>query len=287
MESIVTLVMPAYNEAVALTSELSKAIAFCHQQNWRLVIVNDGSKDNTKKVLEEYENEPCLMVMHHKVNRGYGGALKTGILSVQTQYLATIDADGQHRLEDVKKLLSELEKNDADMVVGNRQDHRSISWYRGLGTLIIRTVARILVPNTLSDLNSGMKLYRTDLAKQYLILCPDSMAFSDVISLIFVNMRHLVLEHPIVVNKRLAGHSTIKTRTAIETVIEIFNLLMLFNPLRILLPVSLIVWLTGTIWGIPILLKGRGVSVAALLFLLSGVIIFFFGPIAIANFLNA
>jgi len=280
MESLLTLVMPAFNEETALTSELPKVLDFCHKQNWQLIVVNDGSKDNTQQVLTRYEHDQCFTVIHHKVNRGYGRALKTGILSVQTQYLATIDADGQHRLDDVNKLFSALQNFDADMVVGARQNQLSANWYRGLGKLIIRTVARILVPNTLSDLNSGMKLYRTDLAKQYLILCPDSMAFSDIISLVFINLRHLVIEHPIVVDKRLAGRSTINTRTAITTVVEILNLLMLFNPLRLLFPISLIISFMGIAWSIPIFMKGKGLSVAALLFLLCGIIIFFFGLIA-------
>ncbi len=280
MESLLTIVMPAYNEEVNLTSELSKVLAFCHKQNWRLVIVNDGSKDNTQQVLNEYEHDPYLTVIHHKLNRGYGGALKTGILSVQTKYLVTIDADGQHRLDDINSLLLVLQEFDADMVVGARQNRLSENWYRGLGKIIIRAVARILVPNTLSDLNSGMKLYRADLAKQYLILCPDTMAFSDMISLVFINLRHLVLEHPIVVNKRIAGHTTITTRTAVATVVEVFNLLMLFNPLRLLFPTSLIIFSIGVAWSIPVFLRGCGLSVASLLLLLSGIIVFFFGLIA-------
>ncbi|MBD3306962.1 glycosyltransferase, partial [candidate division KSB3 bacterium] len=168
MESQVTIVIPAYNEEAALTSELPKLIAFCHQHHWQLVVVNDGSTDNTRHVLEQYEDESCLTVAHHKVNRGYGGALKTGILSVTTPYLATMDADGQHRLEDVQTLCSVLQQHDADMIVGTRQNQRSANWYRGLGKTIIRTVARILVPNTITDLNSGMKVYRTELAKQYI-----------------------------------------------------------------------------------------------------------------------
>ncbi|MGR9100195.1 MAG: glycosyltransferase family 2 protein [Gammaproteobacteria bacterium] len=280
MEPLLTLVMPAYNEELALSSELPGILSHCQKRNWRLVIVDDGSLDATPDVLAAHASHPCLSALRHKVNRGYGGALKTGILSVRTPYLATIDADGQHRLDDVENLLSVSLNSDADLVVGSRKGQPPLNRYRECGKRIIRTVARILVPNTISDLNSGLKLYRTELAKRHVILCPDSMAFSDVITLVFINQRCRVLEHPIAVNERIAGESTVDTRSAISTVREIFNLLMLFNPLRLLFPISLGVMLAGAAWSIPIFLEGRGLSVAALLLILSGLIIFFFGLIA-------
>ena len=280
MESKLTIVIPAYNEEVSLASELPKIIEFCNQHNWQLIIVNDGSNDKTRHVLAQYENEPCLTVLHHKVNRGYGGALKTGILAVKTEYLVTMDADGQHSLNDVHILFSELQNHNADMIVGTRANQRAANWYRGLGKAIISTVANILVPNHVSDLNSGMKLYRSELVKQYIIVCPNSMAFSDFIALVFINLRHLVIEHPITVKKRLSGHSTINTRTAISTIVEIFNLLMLFNPIRLLFPISVILSLLGIGWSIPFFIGGKGLSVTALLLILNGIVIFLFGLIA-------
>ena len=84
------------------------------------------------------------------------------------------------------------------------------------------------------------------------------MAFSDIITLIFISERHLVLEHPITVKRRLAGRSTISTRTAIDTVHEVLNIITLFNPMRLFLPISVFSFLAGVIWGIPIVLQGRG-----------------------------
>jgi glycosyltransferase involved in cell wall biosynthesis len=280
MQTLLTIVIPAYNEEEALSTELPKIIDHCTRHKWQVIVVNDGSTDRSKEVLDRYQDVPCLNVFHHKVNRGYGGALKTGITNVTTEFVATMDADGQHRLEDITTLLLELQKYNADMIVGSRKNQKSANLYRALGKWIIRTVARILVPNTIADLNSGLKVYRTELAQQQLILCPDSMAFSDVITLVFIHQRHLVIEHPITVQKRIAGHSTIGTRTAVTTILEVFNLLMLFRPMRLLLPVAVLFVLTGVLWGLPIVLKGRGISVAALLAIITGTIIFFFGLIA-------
>jgi glycosyltransferase involved in cell wall biosynthesis len=242
-------------------------------------VVNDGSKDETKTILDGLVDQPRLKVIHHKLNRGYGGALKTGLKAVDTEFAVTFDADGQHKLEDIPKLYAALENEDADMVVGARVT-RKPHWYRELGKWIIRRIAAMMMPMPLKDLNSGFKLYRTDLVKQYLDLCPDSMAFSDVISMIFLNQRHKVIEETIEVLPRLSGESSINTKTAFVTVLEILNLVMLLAPLRIFLPASIILILVGLIWGIPIVILGRGVSVGSMLAIVTGVLFFILGLIA-------
>jgi hypothetical protein len=106
------------------------------------------------------------------------------------------------------------------------------------------------------------------------------MAFSDVITLLFLNQSHLVLEYPISVQKRIGGSSSISTHTAFQTIIEILGLVMLVNPLRIFLPLSVICISAGLLWGIPIVLAGRGVSVASMLAIVLGSLFFFLGLIA-------
>jgi hypothetical protein len=145
---------------------------------------------------------------------------------------------------------------------------------------MIRKLAALLMPIDISDLNSGFKLYSTELVQRYLSLCPDSMAFSDVITLIFIKKRHLVLERPITIKKRAGGKSMINTFTAIQTIIEIINIAMMFNPLRIFLSLSVLCIGFGFVWGIPILLRARGVSVGAMLAIVTGLLFFFIGLIA-------
>ena len=221
-----------------------------------------------------------MEVLRHKVNRGYGGALKTGIRAVETDYLLTVDADGQHFTEDLEALFVELREHDADMVVGSRKGTSTSGWYRDLGKSLIRFVANLLLDLHVYDINSGLKVYDTQLAQRYLRLCPDSMAYSDVITMVFVSQHRRVRERPIRVRPRIAGQSTITTATAVETFREILNIVVLFNPMRIFLPISVVSVLLGTIWGLPIVLRGDGVSVGAMLAIVTGVIFFFLGLLA-------
>jgi glycosyltransferase involved in cell wall biosynthesis len=276
-----TIVVPVYNEAENLPAFAPHAIEFCQQRNWKMVFVNDGSRDETKGILDNFAAQPNVCVVHHKVNRGYGGALKTGIRHTRTPYLVTMDGDGQHSLEDVEKIFRFALEQDADMVVGQRKgDHGTSTLYREAGKSLIRAFTKILMPLPITDLNSGFKLYRTELVKRYMTVCPDSMAFSDVITLVFLSERNLVLEYPIEVASRKSGQSTITAYTAFETVIQVLNIALMFNPLRVFLPLSILCILAGVGWGIPIVLLGRGVSVGAMLASVTGLLFFVLGLLA-------
>lgn len=280
VNNALTVVVPIYNEEESLPLFLPSLVDYCHSKNWSLILVNDGSTDQTKSILKDYAPMTGVNVLHHAVNHGYGGALKTGIAHTGTPFAVTIDADGQHNHEDIEALLQRAIDEQADLVVGSRPPEFMANFFRSTGKWIIRSFARFLMPLPVKDLNSGFKLYRTDLAQKYLELCPDTMAFSDIITLVFINQRHLVLEQPITIEKRIAGKSTINLYTAFDTFINVLNIAMMFNPLRVFLPLSLLFILLGIGWGLPFILMGRGLSVGSVLAIFTGLLFFVIGLIA-------
>jgi glycosyltransferase involved in cell wall biosynthesis len=275
-----TVIIPAFNEVDNLAVFLPPLIVHCREKGWKIILVNDGSQDQTREYLKGFDQEPLLNVIHHKLNKGYGAAIKSGIRECETEYLITFDADGQHYLEDIDKLRLRLMENDADMVVGSRKGLKSSSHVRGIGKSIIRLIANIMMTVPVHDINSGMKIYRTDLAKKYLYLTTDTMSFSDVITLVFINNRHLVLEEPISIKERTTGKSTIGFQTAFQTVMEILHIVILFNPMKIFLPLSMICFFLTGVWGIPLLIEGRGLSIGSLLGVIMGILLFLLGLIA-------
>lgn len=278
-----TLVVPAYNEEASLQEFLPKLLEHCEKHGYALVVVDDCSSDGTGALLDAAAADHSYMrVCHHKVNRGYGGALISGLRMVETRFAVTMDADGQHLLENVEKLLSKQAETNADLVVGARgkDSGGGSGWYRALGKKLIRFTAGLLVELPISDLNSGMKLYDTELVKRYLRLCPDGMAFSEVITLIFIQQKHLVTETPITVAPRLVGSSTISTRTAVDTLLQILNIVMVFNPMRIFMPLGGLVMLLGILWAIPFLFRGHGLSTAALMAVIAGLLLMMMGLLA-------
>jgi glycosyltransferase involved in cell wall biosynthesis len=268
-----TIVMPVYNEEDSLPIILNDWLELCKSARCQLIVVNDGSSDRSVDILKNLQKAHGFSILNHKVNKGYGGAIKTGIKAVETEYLVTIDADGQHQPQNVVSMYDKMIAEDGDLLIGARMNESNLT-ARNIGKWMIRVLSRILLPNRIMDLNSGLKMYRTDLAKRYIKICPDSMAFSDIMALTFIAEKCKVLEIPIQIKPRVGGKSKINLRSAIDTVVEIINIVVFFNPLRLFLPLALIFLLAGLAWGLPIVLAGRGVSTGALLaFTISGIVL--------------
>jgi glycosyltransferase involved in cell wall biosynthesis len=279
-----TIIMPCYNEEASLPVVLPPLLQLCAEQGWKLIAINDGSADRTGQVLQGFTQHACLDIITHKVNRGYGAAIATGIYFCETSHAVTIDADGQHSLDDIARLLAFQQAEDADLVIGQRVETGLPDVFRLIGKKIILFIARALFPQLkIKDLNSGFKLYKADIAKVLAPYCPESMAFSDIMTLMFVNNGLKVVEHPITVKKRLAGKSTISVKTAIDTVLEIITVVMLFKPLRFFIVLACIFFIGGLIQGVRYLLMGTGLSVAALLLLLTSIIMVTTGLLAEQN----
>ncbi len=275
-----SVIMPVYNEHQDLGEWLSEVSDYCHEKGCRLILVDDGSTDGSGAIVNTFSHFKHVTVLCHKLNKGYGAALKTGLQACQTEYAVTIDADGQHFTGDIERLFQVITSADADLVVGSRQNQFKASFFRGMGKRFIRNLARVLMTVPVHDLNSGMKMYRTGLAVKYLPLLPDTMAFSDIITLVFLNNRDLVLEEPIRVKARMHGKSAITLQTAFQTIMEVIHIVILFNPMKIFLPLSLLCFIGTVAWGLPFILHGRGVSIGSLLGIITTLLLFLLGLIA-------
>lgn len=280
MTEQLTIVVPVYNEVVSLEILLPSLIKFITENSFKLIVVNDGSTDGSDAIIESHRKNIPFNYIRHKKNKGYGAALKAGIEQADTEYVVTFDADGQHHQDDVLKLLSKITETDADMVIGSRVDNKGGESVKKFGKYIIRKLSKILIQNEVKDLNAGMKMMRTKPAQRYIKICPDTFAFSDVITLVFISEKNIVLEEPIQVQQRKNGKSKITLNTAFETVLEIINISVLFNPLRVFLPLTIFFLILGSGWSLKIVLEGRGVSVGGSLLIVLGILCFLIGLVA-------
>jgi len=249
MRSILTIVIPAYNEAESLPLFLPKVLEHCQASNYQLIIINDASTDATPDILNAHTHHSFFTCIHHPANKGYGGAIKTGIQAAQTPYVITIDADGQHNLEDVDKILRFIQQQQADIVIGARPRKAETSWFRAIGKYLLHNITRLLLPITIDDINSGMKLYRTELAQVYIHHCPDGMPFSDSMGIVFTMEGKKVAEFPITINPRLAGESTINLTTAIRTFNNSLKFTWKYRPFNLVIGVGVLLTIViGGIW---------------------------------------
>lgn len=274
-----TIIIPAYNEADNLEQILLPLKEFAMENNFKIIVVNDGSIDNSKELINQFIDDHNFRVIHHKINCGYGAAIKTGIRLADTDYVITIDADGQHSIADILRLYNEMKESEADLIVGSRPQ-KSSTVSRGLGKSLIRLFVRILIKVPVYDINSGMKIYKTDLAKRYIRLTPDTMAFSDIITIVFVYFKGFVKEVPITINQRVNGKSTINYRTGLITLKEILFIATTFAPYKFFTLLASIILFVTLCWGIPFIYIGKGVTAGTASGILVSVLLWCLGVIA-------
>ncbi|NJN99767.1 MAG: glycosyltransferase family 2 protein, partial [Anaerolineales bacterium] len=257
-----SVVVPVFNEGEAVNRTLSQLKEFSQQHHWEVIVVDDGSTDDTVLQILQYTAEPYLRLVQHGYNRGYGAALKTGIRQATADFVATMDSDGQHDPNELLKLLPCCQDN--DLVVGQRTQLVHSQLWRMPGKWFLGWLANYLTRQSIPDLNSGMRLFRRPVILKYLHLCSDRFSFSTTSTLVFFNRGYRVAYVPIQVYPR-QGKSTVKVSTGLETIILILRIMTLFEPLRIFVPTSFVLCLLGILWAVPYAVQARGISVGALL----------------------
>lgn len=269
----ITIVIPAHNEEGAIGECLAQLQANLPAGVTEIIVVDDGSTDRTRAIAEA----AGVKVLRHPTNRGYGASLKTAIRAATTEYILMMDADGQHRVEDVAALCAAITGARApDCVIGHRTKVFHSSWWRMPGKWFLKQFAQFLTQRKIPDLNSGLRIIRRDVVTRYMHLCPSGFSFSTTIT-VALNARGYTVDFvPISVKPRI-GTSTVSVRTGFQTILLVLRLATLFNPLRVFLPLAMLLILFGVVWTIPYLMDGKGVTVMSMLSILTGVLLFALG----------
>jgi glycosyltransferase involved in cell wall biosynthesis len=231
------VVVPCYNEEGIIRETIAELRrVFAGASGWELVVVNDGSSDRSREILDELAGEvPELEVVHHERNRGYGAALKTGIRRASAELIVITDADGTYPNERLPELL-EIAK-DADMVVGARTA-ADVQYpiIRKIPKAFLRRYASWLAGQTIPDINSGMRVFRKSVAERFFKVLPDTFSFTITITLSMLTNRYDVRFVPIGYKTRV-GKSKIKpVRDTLRFCQLLVRTGMYFAPLRVLLP---------------------------------------------------
>lgn len=271
----VTIVIPAHNEEGAIAQVIAKLRAQSLPGLVEIIVIDDGSTDRTAEIAAS----TGVRVLRHSGNRGYGAALKTGVRAANSDYILTMDADGQHRLEDVIALCNAVSgETPPDCVIGHRVQLLHSPLWRMPGKWLLTRMAQFLTAKKIPDLNSGLRVVRRDILMRYMHLCPSGFSFSTTITVTLLSRGYAVQFVPIQVERRI-GTSTVSVKTGFQAILLLFRLIALFNPLRIFLPASFLSITFGVVWTIPYLARSQGVTVASMLAILTGVLLFALGLI--------
>ena len=159
------IVIPAFNEEMMIGGVIRSLPASIDGHPTTIIVVNDGSHDNTGQVARK----AGATVIDHLVNSGAGAATRTGIhfaSQAGCSVVATIDADGQHRTEDLVAVVTAALADKADFIIGSRlKDAKSMVWHRRIGNIGLSFLTSVIFGAWVTDSQSGLKAFNAKAAR--------------------------------------------------------------------------------------------------------------------------
>jgi glycosyltransferase involved in cell wall biosynthesis len=232
--AFLSIVVPAKNEAENLKSWLPFLVKWGEYDE--LIIVDDGSIDDTANIAASYGAH----VLRHEESLGNGAAIKHGFREAKGDIVVFMDADGQHRPEDIPRLLEEMKRTNADMVVGARSASGQASKARHLANGFYNWFSSQVTGQKIQDLTSGFRVVKAKRFSNFLNLLPNGFSYPTTSTMAFFRSGYLVRYVPIDVHRRI-GKSHIKPlKDGARFLIIIFKVATLYSPLKVFLPFSVL-----------------------------------------------
>ncbi len=159
-----SILMPVYNEEARLAEALKQVLAVNYPCEVELIVVDDGSRDGTREILDQVD-DPRVRVIQHERNQGKGAAIRTAVANTTGAYMVIFDADLEYDPKDIPRLLAPVLDGRATVVYGNRTfgSHSAFSFWYVMGNRAVTTAANMLYNCYLGDLETCFKLLPVEL----------------------------------------------------------------------------------------------------------------------------
>lgn len=272
-EKKISVVLPAFREEKVIGTVI-QGVRSVMGSGCEIIVVDDGSPDGTGKEAEK----AGARVVRHPYNMGNGAAVKSGIRAATGDIIVMMDSDGQHKPEDILRLLELV--GVYDMVIGARTRASETSVHRDVANAVYNKFATYLTKMEILDLTSGFRAIKADIAKRFVYLLPNTFSYPTTLTLSLIRSGHSVTFIPIVAKKR-EGKSKIKlVKDGVRFFLIMLKIATLYSPFRVFLPVSASFFTTGIGYYIyTFITEHRFTNMSALL-LGNGVIIFMMALVA-------
>lgn len=169
-----SIVIPVYNEQERINKTLSTILNYMKRNfyNFNVIVIDDGSKDDTFKILQEFSNTyKEIVLFSNRQNLGKGAAVRNGVLNADADYIYFTDADLSTPIEEIKNFIDVMNEENCDIVIGSRAVkeskilvHQPI--YRELMGKIFNKLVKLLLMKDFNDTQCGAKLFRGNVAKK-------------------------------------------------------------------------------------------------------------------------
>jgi len=273
MQQDISIIIPAKNEHASLRSLLPALRQ--HYPDAEIIVVNDGSTDDTVKVCLANE----VKLLSHPYCIGNGAAIKSGARASKGSTLVFMDADGQHNPDDIPKLLAQI-NNGYDMAVGARGGRSQATIGRWWANSVYNKLATWMVGQRVADLTSGFRAVNAKKFKEFLHILPNGFSYPTTITMSFFRAGYSLCYVPIQTEPRVGKSHIRPLRDGIRFLIIIFRIGTLYSPLKLFLPFSMASFLLGVgYYAYTLHNYGRFTNMSALLFITS-ILIFLIGLVS-------
>ncbi len=224
------IIIPAYNEQGSIADTIKDIRE--NAPDFDYLVINDCSTDDTVKVCEENG----VRYLNLAINLGIGGAVQTGYqyaLANGYDYAVQFDGDGQHKAEYLKEMMEEIEKQDADMIIGSRfidKEGFQSSVMRRVGISFFSGLIRVLTGKRVTDPTSGMRMTGRAVMEIYAESYPKDYPEPESVVAI-LNKGKKVVEYPVIMRERKEGVSSISPLKSVYYMVKV-TLAILIEMLR-------------------------------------------------------
>ena len=271
-----SILLPVYNEKKAINEVLTKIqkVLEGHVQ-YEILVVDDGSTDGTTDLLTQRDN---IEVVRHPYNIGNGAAIKTGIRNARGKSIIMMDADGQHNPSDLTRIIKYL--GQYDMVVGARTSKSETSLHRNVANRVYNLFASYITSVKIEDLTSGMRGIKTEVAKQFIDLLPNTFSYPTTLTMATLRAGYSLKYIPIETKRRIGTSKIRILEDGVRFLLIIFKVATLYSPLRIFIPISLLVFFVGFAYYLFKYITFGVLSSGTVIIIVTSVMIFLMGLIS-------
>lgn len=264
-----SIIIPAYNESTGIEKTLTELLEQLDLDSVEVLVIDDGSMDGTAEIVQHF---PMVRLICHDRNRGYGSAIRTGVMNSEGEIIAWYDSDGQHRPVDLLKILDEMEKNNLDYCIGIRGEGSYVDHMRIFGKAVLRGILRLVGCPRIADFNSGLRAFKRPVLLRYLDLLPKRFGASTVTTLLMLEENYVGMEIPIIARERVGKSSVRQVRDGLRTIGLIIMIILMFHPLRVFGSIGIILIIAGILYGgIRALAWHAGLPVFAAVLIILGI----------------
>ena len=279
----ITVGIPAYNEE----ENIAKIISQLKDVTQSIIVCDDHSTDNTNKIAKSLGVD----VVTHSKNMGYGSAIKSIFAKakeIDSDVLVTMDADGQHRIEDLKKILEPVLSGTVDICIGSRfleKNVENVPSYRKVGIKVLTKLTNVSLKESITDSQSGFRVYSKKAISE-ITPTESGMAISNEILLKASSLNLRIGEVPIVVlyDGDTSTHNPVSHGTSVF--VSTLKFIAIEHPLRFFVLPGVLILLIGlsfVLWALQ-LFSDSGMLVTNIT--LIGIACLIFGAILIVNGIN-